>query len=82
MSPLDLIRARDGSMSLTKLAASSAHLLMAVGFAMITWQSGFIAELWMIYGAYALGHAVVDKASAQIKAFKDQKLANEAAPAP
>ena len=70
----DLIRAKDGSLSLTKLAASTAHALMAFGFAVITWRNGFLADLWLIYGGYALGHAVIDKTAAQVKAFKDAKL--------
>jgi hypothetical protein len=73
VSLLDLIRSRDGSMSLTKLAASTAHLLMALGFAVITWRDGFIAELWLIYGGFAISHAVVDKTAAQVKAFKERK---------
>lgn len=74
MSPLDLIRSRDGSMSLTKLAAATCHLLMAVGFGWITATKGFIAELWLTYGGFAIGHATADKIAAQVKAFKDKQL--------
>jgi hypothetical protein len=80
MSPLDLVRAKDGSMSLTKLAAATAHALMAAGFGLVTWQKGFISELWLIYGGYALGHAVIDKAGQQVAAFKDKKLEAESTP--
>jgi hypothetical protein len=81
MNILDLVRSnRDGSMSLTKLAATMAHILMAVGFAKITWQTGFNAELWLIYGGYALGHAMFDKASAQVQAYKDKQLTTETPP--
>jgi hypothetical protein len=80
MTPLDLIRAKDGSMSLTKLAAATAHGLMAAGFGLVTWQKGFISELWLIYGGYALGHAVLDKAGAQVADFKNKKLDVEGAP--
>lgn len=72
MSPLDLIRAKDGSLSLTKLAASTAHALMAAMFLRITFREGFIEALWIIYGGLAISHAVVDKTAAQVKAFKDK----------
>jgi hypothetical protein len=74
VSPLDLIRAKDGSMSLTKLAASTAHLLMAVGFALITWRQGYIDSLWLTYGGLTIVHAMSDKAVARIAAFKDKQL--------
>ena len=61
-------------MSLTKLAASTAHLLMASGFAIVTWRQGFIDSLWFIYGGYSIGHAIADKTAAQVKDFKDRKL--------
>ena len=73
----DLIQSKDGSLSLTKLAASTAHALMAFGFAVITWKNGFVSELWLIYGGYSLGHAVLDKTAAQVKSFKDAKLEKE-----
>lgn len=76
----DLVRSRDGSLSLTKLAAATAHPLLAAGFALLTWRHGFISELWLIYGGYALGHAVVDKTAAQVKDFKDAQLDKAAAP--
>lgn len=74
MSPLDLIRGRDGTMSLTKLAASTAHALMAAGFAHLTWTKGFISEMWITYGTFAIFHAVADKTGSQIAAFKTHKL--------
>lgn len=74
VSPADLIRGRDGSMSLTKLAASTAHALMAVGFGLVTVRQGFIPELWFIYGGYAIGHAIADKTASQVKDFKDRAL--------
>lgn len=79
MTPLDLIRAKDGSMSLTKLAAATGHLLMSGAFGLVTWTKGFIAEMWVIYGFYAFGHAVIDKTAAQVKDFKDRKLDKESA---
>lgn len=80
MSPLDLVLSKDGSLSLTKLAASTAHALMALGFTHLTWQHGFLPELWMLYGSFALGHAVVDKASVQFAAFKGKQLSAGEAP--
>jgi hypothetical protein len=76
MSPLDLIRSRDGSMSLTKLAASTAHLFMAASFfrMQVLGNAEFDEGLWLIYGGFAIAHAVADKAGAQIKEFKDRKL--------
>lgn len=74
MSPLDLIRAKDGSMSLTKLAAATAHALMAAGFARITWTTGYVEGLWVTYGGLTVIHAMGDKAVARFAAFKDKKL--------
>lgn len=70
----DLVQSKDGSLSLTKLAAATAHPLLAAGFVLLTWRQGFISELWLIYGGYALGHAVIDKTAAQVKSFKDAQL--------
>lgn len=67
-------------MSLTKLAASTAHALMAAGFALITWREGFKAELWMIYGGATIFHASYDKTASMVLAFKDRKLDKEATP--
>jgi hypothetical protein len=81
VSPLDLIRARDGSLSLTKLAAATFHILIAVTVAWLTWvKRDFVESMWTLYAAVAVGHAVVDKAGAQYAAFKDKQL--DSAPAP
>lgn len=77
MTPLDLIRSKDGSLSLTKLAAATAHLNMAVMFIWLTLTRGYMESLWVFYGTIAIMHAVVDKSAAQIKAFKDTKLEKE-----
>jgi len=75
MSPLDLIRSRDGSMSLTKLSASTFHLLLATTVAWITYKTQkFDEPMWLIYSALAVGHATYDKTMATIKDFKDRKL--------
>lgn len=74
MKVADLITSKDGSLSLTKLAASTAHLNLAVAFAWITYSKGFVAEMWMIYGAFAVGHATADKAMATVNSFKTKQL--------
>lgn len=88
MSPLDLIRSRDGSLSLTKLAATTFHLSMAVACVSITAARlvRFIETLnapidspifeigmWTLWAGVAVGHAVVDKAGAQVAAYKDKQ---------
>lgn len=79
MSPLDLIRAKDGSMSLTKLQAATFHFLLAVTVGWVTWiRRDFLEGMWTLYSAVAVGHAVLDKTGAQIAAFKDRKLDAEA----
>ena len=75
MSPLDLVQSTDGSISLTKLAATTFHALLAVTVAWVTWIKRDFAEgMWTLYAAVAVGHAVVDKAGAQFASFKDRKL--------
>lgn len=75
MSPLDLIRSRDGSMSLTKLAASSFHLLLFVTVGWITYlKREFLTDMWVFYGVAAVGHAFSDKTLAAVAAFKNKKL--------
>lgn len=75
MSPLDLIRSRDGSMSQTKLAAASFHLLIFVTVAWVTWnERGFNKDMWEFYGLVAVGHALLDKTSATVASFKNKQL--------
>lgn len=73
MSPLDLIRSRDGSMSLTKLAASTAHLLAAILFLRLQWNSPFDPQLWGIYLGVTVLHATYDKTTAMLKNYADAK---------
>lgn len=70
----EIITSKDGSLSLTKLAAATAHLNMAAAFAWITYRTGFIAEMWAIYGAFAVGHATADKAMATVSSFKTKQM--------
>jgi hypothetical protein len=74
MSPLDLIKSKDGSMSLTKLSASTFHFLLAVFVSINTWKNGFDINTWLVYGGYAVGHAAYDKTMATVKDFQDKKL--------
>ncbi|WP_421883324.1 hypothetical protein [Methylibium sp.] len=76
MSPADLIRSRDGSMSLTKLAAATAHLLMAGSFLrlQVLGELPFNETLWLVYGGFSIAHAAYDKTTSMVKDFKDRKL--------
>lgn len=74
MSPLDLIRAKDGSMSLTKLAASTFHFNLAVWVSWHTYTKGFDLDAWLLYGGFAVAHATYDKTLAAVNAFKNKKL--------
>jgi hypothetical protein len=81
VSLLDLIRSRDGSLSQTKLAASCFHLAMFVTVCWITYvKRDFVLDMWVLYAGVAVGHAVVDKAGAQIQDFKTKKLDKETQP--
>lgn len=78
MSPLDLVRGRDGKMVLTKLQAATFHLLLALTVAAVSYlEKRFIPEMWTFYGMCAIGHAIYDKTAAQVKDFKDKKLQQE-----
>lgn len=75
MSPLDLVRGRDGKMVLTKLQAATFHLILATTVAWVTWmEKRFVTEMWAFYGTVAVGHAIFDKSAAQFKDFKDKQL--------
>ena len=75
MSPLDLIRSRDGSMSLTKLAAATGHLLFAVAVTWLTYiKQDFNLEMWGLYIGVAICHATYDKTLAAVVALKNKRL--------
>lgn len=77
----DLIVGKDGKLVLTKLQAATFHLLLAVTVAGVTWfKREFNIEMWALYAAVAVGHAVFDKTSAQVKDFKDRQLDKEPPP--
>ena len=52
---------RDGSVSLSRLAAVTAHFLSAVFFVYHNLTAPFSELLWAIYLGFATGHAVYDK---------------------
>lgn len=75
MSPLDIVKSRDGSLSQTKLAAACFHFLIFLTVAYITWaKQEFQVDMWMLYATVAVGHSAYDKTLANIKDFKDKKL--------
>lgn len=74
MSPLDLVRSRDGSMSLTKLAAATFHASLATTVAWLTYRSqSFNEAMWLLYAGFSVGHATWDKTMATFKDIKTQK---------
>lgn len=78
MSPLDLIRGRDGKMVLTKVQATLFHVALFVTVCWVTYvKRDFVQGMWELYAMTAVGHAVLDKTAAQIAAFKDRKLDKE-----
>ena len=70
----DIICAKDGSISLTRVAACTAHLLAAAFFIYYNLAQPFNEVLWLTYLGFATGHAVWDKTSAMIKDSKDKKI--------
>jgi hypothetical protein len=75
MSPLDLVRSKDGSMSLTKLAAASFHLLIFLTVGFLTYiNRSFDMEMWGLYAAVAVLHAGYDKTLAAVRDFKIRRL--------
>lgn len=72
----DLVTSKDGSLSLTKLAASTFHLLLALGAIAHTVAAHFVFDgaMWGIYGAFAVGHAGYDKTMAVVRDFQNKKL--------
>lgn len=53
-----------GRVSLTKLAAATAHFQTAVAFGWITATKGFVPEMWIIYLGFAAGHNLMSKSLA------------------
>lgn len=76
MKLADLIVSKDGSLSLTKLAASTFHFLLAAGVIAhtATHDFAFDVTVWGVYGAFAVGHAGYDKTMAVVRDFQEKKL--------
>lgn len=66
----ELVESKDGSTSLTKLAACTAHLNAAWLFVYLTIKHGYIPELWLTYLPAVIGHAGYDKTLAVYKSMK------------
>ena len=67
----DLVASKDGSLSLTKLAAATGHFLMAAAFLRLQVLGGAFNEvLWLVYGGFAVAHATYDKTLAVVKDYK------------
>lgn len=71
-----LITSKDGSYSLTKLAATTFHCLLALGVVAHTYinEFQFDLEVWLVYGGFAVGHATFDKTSAIVNSFKTRQM--------
>jgi hypothetical protein len=68
----------DGSLSLSRLAAATAHALAAIFF--VYWNlygEEFNWDLWVIYLGFATGHAIWDKSWMTTKGAKDAKPNND-----
>lgn len=70
----DIVTSKDGSLSLTKLAAATFHFSLACWVSWSTYTKGFDINIWLLYGGFAVGHAGYDKTMAVVKDFKDRKL--------
>ncbi len=73
MKITDLILSKDGSISLTKVAACTAHLSMAINFWLVSFgKAQFIWDLWLIYAGLTIGHASADKGMKIWQAIKER----------
>lgn len=70
----DLIQSKDGSLSLTKLAASTFHFSLAVWVSWSTYHKGFDTAIWLLYASFAVGHAAYDKSAAMLNQYKNKQL--------
>jgi len=73
-----ILASKDGSLSLTKLAACTFHANLAGWVAWATHKDGFNIEIWLLYGSFAVGHATYDKTLAMVNAYKNKKLDKDA----
>lgn len=78
---MDMLVGDDGKMVLTKVQAATFHALLAITVACVSWRKqDFIVEMWSLYAACAIGHAVIDKSAKQYQDFKNRKLDADSAP--
>lgn len=71
----DLVCSKDGSLSLTKLAAASFHFLLFITVGFLTWKKqSFDTEMWLLYAAFTVGHASYDKTMAVIAANRNRHI--------
>ena len=66
-----------GRISMTKLAAATAHLNAAGWFAYLTYRHGFVADLWLIYLGATIFHSGYDKTVAAVRDIKAGQKAPE-----
>lgn len=72
---LTLIASKDGSLSLTKLAAACFHFALFCTACWLTYlKAEWLGEMWTLYAMVAVGHAAYDKTAAQVKAVKERQL--------
>lgn len=74
MNIASLVLSKDGSVSLTKLAACTFHASLAFWVGWTTYGKGFDSSIWMLYGSFAVGHAAYDKTTAMVSAFKNKQI--------
>jgi hypothetical protein len=78
MNVLQFVSSRDGSLSMTKLAGCTFHLLLALTVAWVTWRAqDFRIDMWTFYAAAALGHVGFDKSMAVMQDLKTKRLEME-----
>jgi hypothetical protein len=76
MKLTELVCTPDGELSLTKLAACTAHLGMAAAFfrSQVLGACAFNSELWLVYAGFAIGHASYDKTLGVVRGLTEQRL--------
>jgi hypothetical protein len=72
----EMVCAKDGSVSMTRVAGCFAHFSLFVWFWRENYLRGFVADQWIIYGGLTIAHAFADKTAAMVRDFKDKHVAN------
>lgn len=74
-NPFRMALGKDGNVSLTRVAACTAHALFAVTVAWLTYKNqDFNLEMWSLYISIAVLHASSDKIIGMVSTFKNKKL--------